>query len=342
MNTVVAMVLAALIAFTVSALSGKVIVPWLRKLHFGQNIYEGFDEQQKKKQGTPTMGGIMFIFAFYIAVAVVLLIDKLTGGDIVSHGSFIPSMTKVKFYSCLLLPFAFALVGFADDWLKIKKGTNEGLTDLQKTICEVLVSAAYLATLTLSHNGFIFLPFAGTKEYFSVIFFWIFGLLVIYGTVNSVNFADGVDGLCASTAIASAAAFALMAVCRQYLGISMAACAIIGALFGYLIWNWHPAKCFMGDTGALFLGGLLAAFAFSVDCPLIILLAGIIYVFEALTVVAQRVYFKLSHGKRLPMITPYHHELQKRGWKEEKIVGVFTLINAVGGACAVLLFWFGR
>lgn len=342
MNTVLAIVMAVVVAFLISSLLGIGLVPWLHKMKFGQTIYSGLDAEQRKKQGTPTMGGVMFIAGTVISFGVVILTDYLCGGDIIAGDSPVGNINKTKLYAGLIMAFAMSLIGFFDDYLKIKRKENEGLTEIQKTIAEILVAICYMLSLSSSDDVFLYIPFAGSFTYVSPVLFWLLGFLVIYGTVNAVNFTDGVDGLCSSVTITAALSFAVMAAIRNYLGVSVLASALIGALAGFLIWNHHPARCFMGDTGALFLGGMIVALAFAIDCPLIIVFAGIIYFIEAVSVLLQRTYFKLTHGKRLPYVSPIHHDCEKKGWSENKIVIVFTLINLTGGVLSVLLFWFGK
>ena len=198
----------------------------------------------------------------------------------------------------------------------------------------------YLLCLYINDpTGSMFIPFVGVVE--TKIFFWLIGFAVIYATTNAVNFTDGIDGLCGSVTVTAAISFIAIAGLRNCLGISLLASALVGGLIGYLIWNWHPAKVMMGDLGSMFLGGLIVAFAYAVDCPIIILLTGIIYVAEFGSDVIQIGYFKLTHGKRIFKMAPIHHHFEMCGWKEVKIVKIFTLVNLIGGALAVLVTYFG-
>ena len=353
MNTTVAIVVSILVAFVLSAVLGVVIVPWLHKLKFGQTILDIGPNWHKKKQGTPTMGGFMFIIASLVTFILVVLVDHFMGGDIVAGSSPVPNVEKVKLYAGLIMAFAFGLIGFVDDYIKVVKKRNEGLTVMQKTVAQFVVMLAYIITLAVNTDQFMYIPFVGNVSYGSPIIFGIFAIIVIYATVNAVNFTDGIDGLCASVTITASFSFAVAAILRQYMGVSIAACALAGACAGYLIWNWHPAKCFMGDTGSMFLGGMMAAFAFAMDCPLILLLLGIIYVIEGASDVIQILYFKITRkiarktdpnatGKRLFKMAPIHHHFEKCGWSEVKIVIVFSVVNLIGGIIACLCVYFGQ
>lgn len=352
MNTTVAIVIALILSFALSAALGVVIVPWLHKLKFGQTILDIGPNWHKQKQGTPTMGGFMFIIASLVTFILIVVIDHFLGGDIVGGTSVVPDTEKVKLYAGLIMALGFGVIGFFDDYIKVAKKQNEGLTILQKTLAQVLISIAYIVTLALSSDQFMYIPFVGNVSYGSPIIFGLFAFCVIYATVNAVNFTDGIDGLCSSVTITAAGAFAVMAALRECLGVSIAACTLAGACAGYLIWNWHPAKCFMGDTGSMFLGGMLVAFAFAIDCPLILLVAGIIYVIEGLSDVIQIAYFKITKkiarktdpnatGKRLFKMAPIHHHFEKCGWSEVKIVVVFSLVNLIGGVLGCVLVYCG-
>lgn len=353
MNTTVAMIIAAVLGFILSAALGVVIVPWLHKLKFGQTILDIGPNWHKQKQGTPTMGGFMFIIASLVAFVAVVLVDHFMGGDIVAGSSPVPDIEKVKLYAGLIMALGFGMIGFFDDYIKVVKKQNEGLTVLQKSIAQVVLSLAYIITMAATTDQYMYIPFVGNIGYGSPIIFGFFAFIVIYATVNAVNFTDGIDGLCASVTVTASAAFAIAAILRECMGVGLAACALAGACAGYLIWNWHPAKCFMGDTGSMFLGGMMVAFAFAIDCPLILLGVGIIYVIEGLSDVLQIGYFKITKkiarktdpkatGKRLFKMAPIHHHYEKCGWSEIKIVLVFSAVNLVGGIIGCLCVYFGQ
>ncbi|MEG0979102.1 MAG: phospho-N-acetylmuramoyl-pentapeptide-transferase [Oscillospiraceae bacterium] len=342
MNSIWAMILAVLIGFAVSGLLGIVIVPWLHKLKFGQTILDIGPNWHKQKQGTPTMGGIMFIIATLIALAVVLITDAVRGGDIVAGDLILPNSARVKLYGGIIMALTFGIIGFIDDYIKVVKKRNLGLTAMQKTVLQLLTCGGYLSSLALVETPYMFIPFVGNREYWLLPIFYLFGIIVIYATVNAVNFTDGIDGLCASVTMTASVAFCVCAVLQKYMGIGILAAALAGACAGYLIWNWHPAKVMMGDIGSMFLGGLIVAFAFGIDCPLILIPIGIIYVIEGLSDVIQILYFKKTGGKRLFKMAPIHHHFEMSGWGEKKIVIVFSLVNIIGGAIGVALIYFGR
>lgn len=342
MNDLLAIFLAVIIGFTVSALLGIILVPWLHKLKFGQTILDIGPNWHKNKQGTPTMGGIMFIIGTIVSFAVVIITDHYMGGNMLTKDYVLPNAIKVKVWGGILMALTFGFIGFADDYIKVVKKRNLGLTVRQKTIAQILAAVAYLISIRLTGTPFMFIPFVGNCEYHSIIIYALFGIIVIYATVNAVNFTDGVDGLCASVTVTCATSFIIMAAMMKYMGVSILAAALAGACAGYLIWNWHPAKVMMGDTGSMFLGGLIVALAYAIDCPLILIPVGIIYVIEGMSDVIQITYFKKTGGKRLFKMAPIHHHFEMCGWSEKKIVYIFTLINLFGGAIGVILIYFGR
>lgn len=341
MNTVAAIIMGAAASALVTAILGFAVIPWLHKLKFGQTILDIGPKWHEKKQGTPTMGGIMFIAGVIVAAAVTLITDRLMGGDIVSGASLIPSEMYTKFYSGLLFALCVALIGFADDYIKVVKKRNLGLTELQKTVLQTVVILSYLLSLYLGmgKKPYMFIPFVGNIE--MGIFFWIFGFAVIYAAINAVNFTDGIDGLCSSVTITCGVSLCAIAYMHKLFGVSLMASLLIGGCIGFLFWNHNPAKVFMGDTGSMFLGGMVVATAYALNCPIILLLSGIIYVVEGASDVIQIAYFKLTHGKRIFKMAPIHHHFEMCGWKEKKIVAVFSIVNAIGGAAAIAVMYFG-
>ncbi|MBE6795344.1 MAG: phospho-N-acetylmuramoyl-pentapeptide-transferase [Ruminococcaceae bacterium] len=340
MNTIIACITAAVIAFGISFGLGYVVIPFLHKLKFGQTILEIGPKWHKNKQGTPTMGGILFIAGTVIAFVAVVVIDKILGGKIIETDDIVANSMRLKVWGGLIMALGFAFIGFLDDYIKVVKKRNMGLTIMQKTVLQIVLMVGYLATLYINDpTGSMFIPFVGMVE--TKIFFWVLGVAVIYCTTNAVNFTDGLDGLCGSVTVTAAFSFIAIAALRNCFGISLLASALAGGLIGYLIWNWHPAKVMMGDLGSMFLGGMIVAFSYAVDCPLIILLTGIIYVAEFGSDVIQIGYFKLTHGKRIFKMAPIHHHFEMCGWKEVKIVKIFTAVNLCGGIIAVLLMYFG-
>ncbi len=305
MNIYVALVMAAVLSFLIAFLLGFVLIPWLRKLKFGQTILDIGPAWHKSKQGTPVMGGIMFIVSTILSVICVLVTDHLLGGNLFGSEHILPDTLKVKLVAGIILAIGLGLVGFADDYIKVVKKRNLGLTEIQKTIPQVILIIGYLATLSMNGLTYMNIPFVGAVDL--KWFFWLFGIAVIYGAVNAVNFTDGVDGLCASVTSTAAIAFCIAALMTKFMGISILAAALAGGCLGYLIWNYYPSKVMMGDTGSMFLGGMVVALAYAIDCPLILVFFGIIYVIEALSDVLQIGYFKLTHGKRIFKMAPIHH-----------------------------------
>ncbi len=339
MSIYVALGATAVLSFLIAFLLGFVLIPWLRKLKFGQTILDIGPAWHKSKQGTPVMGGIMFIVSTIASVACVLITDHLMGGNLFSSEHIMPDTLKVKLVAGVILAIGLGLVGFADDYIKVVKKRNLGLTEIQKTIPQVILIIGYLVALYMNGLTYMQIPFVGAVDL--KWFFWIFGICVIYGAVNAVNFTDGVDGLCASVTSVAAIAFCIAALMTKFFGISILASGLAGGCLGYLIWNYYPSKVMMGDTGSMFLGGMVVALAYAIDCPIILVLFGIIYVIEALSDVIQIGYFKITHGKRIFKMAPIHHHFEMCGWKERKIVTVFTLVNMIGCAIGLALYWYG-
>ncbi len=341
MNIIIACAVAAVVAFAISFALGYVVIPFLHKLKFGQTILEIGPKWHKNKQGTPTMGGILFIVGTLVAFGVVVLIDKFLGGDIIGTNEIVEKSMNIKVWGGLVMALGFAFIGFLDDYIKVVKKRNMGLTILQKTVLQIVLMVGYLLTLFINDpTGSMFIPFVGMIE--TKIFFWVIGVAVIYCTTNAVNFTDGIDGLCGSVTVTAAVSFIVIGALRNCLGVSLLAAALAGGLIGYLIWNWHPAKVMMGDLGSMFLGGMIVALSYAIDCPFIILLIGIIYVAEFGSDIIQIGYFKLTHGKRIFKMAPIHHHFEMCGWKEVKIVKIFSFVNLLGGIAAILLFYFGN
>ena len=339
MKLSIAIIFSLVLSFAISALLGFVLIPWLRKLKFGQTILDIGPAWHKSKQGTPVMGGIMFIVSSIVTFFGVILTDKLLGGNLLVGDSPVPDSMKIKIFAGIIMAIGFGLIGFADDYIKVVKKRNLGLTITQKSVAQIALMLAYLGALFMSGNTFMTIPFVGNVDL--KWFFWIFGMAVIYLTVNAVNFTDGVDGLCASVTTTAAVGFIVYAVLKGAFGVSVLAACLAGSCAGYLIWNWHPSKVMMGDTGSMFLGGLVVALAYALDAPLIILFLGIIYVIEMLSDVLQIGYFKATHGKRIFKMAPIHHHFEMCGWKEVKIVIIFSIINIIGCVIGVALFYYG-
>ena len=329
--------LAAVISFGVTALLGKWMIPFLRKLHFGQTIREEGPQWHKKKQGTPTMGGIMFIISIVVSVLIcVPLFYNSTYDDTM--------LAKARLFGGLGMALAFGFIGFIDDYIKVVKKRNLGLTVIQKLVLQFAAAAAYLATIALiggdtGSRTSTLIPFVGMVDFGWG--YWILAAVVIVGVVNAVNFTDGLDGLNASVTFFVCIFLMMIAGLLNLFSMSILAVAIAAGCMGFLVWNFNPAKVFMGDTGSLFLGGAVCALAFGVNMPVLLLPLGIVYFAEILSVVLQVGYFKLTHGKRLFKMSPIHHHFEMCGWSEMKVCFVFSLVAAIGGLIALALVFFG-
>lgn len=327
--------LTGLVAFGISALLGKALIPWLHRLKFGQTIREEGPSWHQNKQGTPTMGGIMFIAGLVAAFFLSLMTARLLHFP----GIFdIPNDTA-RLLAGAALACGCGLIGFADDYIKVVKKRNLGLTARQKLLLQLLFSAAYAVTLYVYDGGAFQIPFFGTVHW--GLFFIPFCMFVIVAMTNATNLTDGVDGLCGMTGFVAALAFLVLAGICGIFGQCLFAVALAGALAGFLLWNLHPAQVFMGDTGSLFIGGALTALAFGIEQPFLLVPVGILYIAENMSVILQVGYFKLTHGKRLFKMSPLHHHFELCGWSENRIVMVFSLVTLAGSMAAILLALWG-
>ena len=322
--------LAIVIAAVITGLLGYFMVPFLHKIKFGQTIREVGPSWHKNKQGTPTMGGIMFIIGSSVAAVICIAFLWLNGGAETQ-------LMLVKVVAGALMAVGFGIVGFLDDYISIKKHRNLGLTEIQKLILQFIIVGAYLLSVTLAGGTTeTVIPFLGSVDL--GFFYYILAAVFIVGMVNAVNFTDGIDGLNTSVTLVVALVFSVIAMLLNRVGLSLYAAAIVGAMIGFLFWNANPAKVFMGDTGSLFLGGAVCALAFGVDMPILLILIGIIYIVE---IVLQVTYFKISHGKRIFKMAPIHHHFEMCGWNENKICFVFSGVTLFAGIIGVLLAVFG-
>lgn len=310
-----------LVSAILTGIIGHFLLPVLRALKAGQSIREIGPTWHNNKAGTPMMGGLMFIAAAVICLLICL-----------------PFMQEKTVFYVLVLGLCFGLVGFLDDFFKLKFKRNLGLTAAQKAMLQMAVSAVYLYLLYLegSVTSNLYIPFVDKTIYIHPMAYIFFAMFVMVGCVNAVNLTDGIDGLCGSVTIPVMVFFAAAAVCMKKFDLALLPAALTGGLVAYLFYNWHPAKVFMGDTGSLFLGGIVCGMAFALDMPLVLVLVGIVYIVETLSVILQVGYFKLTHGKRLFKMSPIHHHFEMCGWKEEKIVIVFTVVTALACVAAWL------
>lgn len=304
-----------IVAFVVTAVMGLVLIPFLRRMKAGQSIKDIGPTWHMTKQGTPTMGGLMFIVGIIVAVLVV-------GWRYLAIGSFGGLFV-------LLLSLVFGLIGYIDDYCKVKKKQNTGLTTLQKFLLQL--AAAILFTVLMRYEGYLnnelYIPFVNMTFAMPWPLYMVFAAFVIVGTVNAVNITDGIDGLATGVTLPVALFFLAVATLWGVGEIGVFSAALLGGLCGFLIYNFYPAKVFMGDTGSLFLGGAVCGLAFALDMPLILILVGIIYIAETMSDIIQVGYFKLTKGKRVFRMAPLHHHFEMGGWSEIKLFCVFTLIT---------------
>ena len=314
-----------LMAVASCALTGVIgwfLLPVLRALKAGQSIREVGPTWHNSKAGTPMMGGLMFIFA-----AILILVGNAF------------AMAEYFVFFVLILALCFGFVGFLDDFTKIKYKRNLGLTSIQKAALQAAVSALFLYVMfrTGAMSTELYIPFVDLSFTLHPLVYIFFSMFVMVGCVNAVNLTDGVDGLCASVTIPVMVFFTAVAMALGKYELALLPASLVGGLTAYLVYNWHPAKVFMGDTGSLFLGGVICALAFALEMPLILILVGFVYIIETLSVILQVTYFKLTHGKRLFKMSPIHHHFEMCGWKEEKICLSFAGVTAV----MCVLAWIG-
>lgn len=318
----VATILTAVIAFALTASLGIFLVPYLKKLKYGQTIKEIGPTWHQAKQGTPTMGGIMFIIGIIVAV----IVGYITAWIAFDYRA--DQVQTVKLAAGVVLALGFGLMGYIDDYIKVVKKRNLGLRAREKLIIQFFLTVGYLFILTMAGavSTIVEIPFFGQVNFGW--FYYPFMVVLIIGFVNAVNLTDGVDGLASSVTFVFALAFMVytMKLSLPYLGLFAVATA--AGCLGFLMWNFHPAKVFMGDTGSMFLGGCVVALAFGLDMPLLLFIAGIIYWCEAGSVILQVISFKTT-GKRIFKMSPIHHHFEMSGWSEVKIVTVFSLVTLI-------------
>ena len=315
--------------FALSAVLLRIIIPILRAHKLGQKILEiGPIWHQKTKEGTPTMGGVGFIIGMLGVLLIITVVSAVRG----TVGELAPLALTVS------LGVANGMIGFFDDYCKLVKKQNEGLRWYQKLILQILVAVLYVLAMALTNNINTVLSVPFTSLSFDLgIFYYIFAVVLIVGIVNSVNLTDGIDGLAASQTAIVSAFYALLAMSAENRSLELMSASTIGGALGFLVYNFYPAKVFMGDTGSLFFGGILVGSAFMIGEPLIIVIAGFIFIIEAISDILQIGVFKLSgRKKRLFKMAPIHHHFEKCGWSEIKIVCVFSFITLIFCATA----WF--
>ncbi len=323
----ISFLITGLMAFAVTALSGFVLIPWLKKVKFGQTIKEIGPTWHATKQGTPTMGGLMFYLGSLMAMCagLYMAMEQLQQVAGTAYTNQIFSMC-ISMFTAL----GFGIIGFVDDYIKVVKKRNLGLKARYKILGQIFVTAAFLAgQFYIGHiSTYISVPFTqyGVElgyRYYPIVF------LGIIFMVNAVNLTDGIDGLCSSVTFIVALGFMVISATYGYYTNALFAVALAGACAGFLVWNFYPAKVFMGDTGSMFLGGAVVAMAWAINRPEIIVFMGFIYIVEAMSVVIQVSYFKATHGKRIFKMSPIHHHYEMSGWNEVKIVCVFTAVALI-------------
>lgn len=317
---------ALLISFIISAISGPLIIPLLRRMKFGQVIREEGPKSHYKKAGTPTMGGFIFMFSTVLTIVILVLFFDLEFNQYL----------KITLFVFL----AYGLLGFADDFLKIVKKNNEGLTKTQKFIGQILIAVIFY--YLFASSGYE--PVLKIHTFnISIHMGWLYGLfilIVLVGTTNAVNLSDGLDGLCAGLSIIAFVTFGLIAVRRsadvsEAITLAHFSFALVGGLLGFLIYNYNPAKVFMGDIGALSLGGALATIAILTRHELTLIVVGSVFVIETLSVIIQVISFK-STGRRVFLMSPIHHHFELLGWKEVQIVRMFWIVGLLSSILALL------
>lgn len=309
--------IAALVSFVVSALAGRVLIPILRRMKAGQSIKEDGPTWHMSKQGTPTMGGIMFILGIFVTILFIGWADLMRG--------------DYRAIFVFVFALVFGIIGGLDDYEKVKKQENTGLTAGPKFLLQLAAAIAF--TALLRHFGYLaphlYIPFVNVSLELPWALYMAFSAFIMVGTVNAVNITDGVDGLSSSVTLPVAAFFTAVAWYWGIEDLGIFGGALFGGLCAFLIYNHYPAKVFMGDTGSLFLGGAVCGLAFAFDMPLILVLVGIVYIAETLSDIIQVVYFKATHGKRIFKMAPLHHHFEMCGWSEKKVVGIFATVSLV-------------
>ena len=308
-------ILAIIISFAISALLCPIVIPFLHRLKFGQQVRDDGPQAHLKKQGTPTMGGLIILSSI-----------------IITSIFYIPRYPKI--IPVLFVTVGFGIIGFLDDYIKIVMKRSEGLNPKQKLIGQIIITGIFAWYLMTSGEVGIemLIPFTGGFDngfFLDLGIFFIPALfIIVLGTDNGVNFTDGLDGLCTSVTILVATFFTIVAI-GENSGISPITGAVVGSLLGFLLFNVYPAKVFMGDTGSLALGGFVASSAYMMRMPIFIAIVGMIYLVEVLSVIIQVTYFKKTGGKRIFKMAPIHHHFELCGWSETRVVAVFSIITAI-------------
>ena len=322
---VVTLLLAMGVSFLLTLVLGKFVIAELRKLKAGQEIRKEGPAWHAGKAGTPTMGGIMFIVGSGVTAF-------LMGWEPMLRGEF----AHLYVY---LFALIFGLIGFVDDYRKVRQHQNEGLTAKQKFMLQLAAAVLFLSLMRYEGllTNQLYVPFFNVTFTVNWILYLAFAAFVIVGCVNAVNLTDGIDGQSSSVTFVVMVFFTAAAALWKMMPLALFPAALAGGLAAFFCYNHHPAKVFMGDTGSLFMGGAVAALAFAMDMPLILILVGIIYILETLSDIIQVTYFKVTDGKRFFKMAPLHHHLELSGWSEAKLVTVFSSVTAL----FCILAWLG-
>ena len=312
----------AVVSLVLTAAIGYFLLPILRAIKAGQSIREDGPIWHNYKAGTPMMGGLMFI-----ASAILCLLGNLF------------TMKDNAPIFVLVMALCFGAIGFLDDFYKMKYKRNLGLTSIQKFALQLAISALFLYLMYQqgAMSSHLYIPFVDVTFELHPLLYIFIAMFIMVGCDNAVNITDGVDGLSSTVTLPVLVFFTAAAVLKGKWDLALLPASLTGGLIAYLFYNWHPAKVFMGDTGSLFLGGIVCGLAFALDMPLILILVGFVYICETMSVILQVGYFKLTHGKRLFKMAPIHHHFEMCGWKEEKVVITFALVSLV--MCVIA--WFG-
>lgn len=336
---------AVFISFLITLFSGKVVIPYLHKLKYGQTILEIGPSWHKKKQGTPTMGGVMFIVGIVISTVICVpayyKISEIFG----ANATETPLMI-IKIFTGLAFAVAQGAVGLMDDYVKVSKKQNKGLTPKQKLILQFGIVGCYFLVIYAANKSFgspvstsVKIPFMGNIDL--GIFYWLIFAIVVVGIINAANLTDGIDGLCTSITFFIALFCMIILNILGMSGLSIEAAALAGGCLGFLFWNFHPAKVFMGDTGSLFLGGMVCALLMGANLYIPLIVLSFVYIAEMFSVIIQVLYFKFTHGKRLFKMSPLHHHFEMCGWDEVKICAVFSVATVILGVLSTLMVIYG-
>ncbi len=329
-----------LLSFAIAALGGKLLIPWLHKLKFGQPIKVDFGPKwHADKQGTPTMGGILFIVGSAIGTAVGYALYRFLGTRDATE--LLGDREALRVFCCILFCLLFGIIGFIDDFSKVAKKQNEGLKPMQKIVLQVIVAILWLVAMywlgdTSTIIDLTFVQFDISWFYYPVM------ILVILYLTNAVNLTDGIDGLCGTVTLVAMLIYTLICSKLQMNTYTLYTMALEGGCLGLLVWNLHPAKCFMGDTGSMFLGAAVVSVGLATHQHLAMIFVALVYIIEALSVVIQVSYFKYTkkkygEGRRIFKMTPIHHHFEMSGFSEYKIVALFSGCALVFGVIGLLL-----